>query len=79
MHMKLMGQEREVRPQGLCQGGRTIARDRKTTAFFRAISCKSCDDHMSVWNDALRQPLQIGNPVLRIDKEVKHGTIMPDV
>ena len=51
--MKLMRDDREVRPESLGEAGRTVARYGKTAALFRTVTCESCDDRMAPRSDTL--------------------------
>lgn len=56
-----------------------VSRNRKTAAGLGSVRCKGCDDGMSPGHNRLGKGIQIGRAVRGIDKEMKHGPVMPQV
>src|SRR5215471_4575348 len=77
--MRPMLDQLERRTDSLAQALRIVALDGQTAAFLRTIEGKRRDDGMPARLYTMPQPVEIGLAVIRSDKEMKCGAIVPDV
>lgn len=79
MHVPAFRDERKSITQNLAQSLRIVSYDRQAAALLGTVERKCGDNRMATRTQAAPQPVNIGGAIIRIDKEMKYGAIMPKV
>jgi hypothetical protein len=68
----------EVLPQNVNEALRAIPSDGKTGATIRTVGSEGCHDYQSILRKAGAKHASIALPLLRLDKEVEDGPVVPE-